>query len=263
MNTDGVPRGFDMKSFLVRHLGAFVVLAAPASALGIAAFLMSQTNLNANSVFNVRSWPAVDDGVVGAFVLHGLLFSSIILVFFNTLAYGVDAWKKREGTAIGLYTVALLIIVAWLTEVCLGWGTHFFIVRGSDFANHLQDIYALAIFILFSLMDLLLYQKTRRDGHTTQECDGDSHPHAEIFLLQLLTVDLPVVCGILAVNVFLHEALERSSALGTGDGASGFIVGLGSGALLMQLALSQFVFLMIYTRYYFAKNDMPLTGVTQ
>jgi hypothetical protein len=236
--------------FLQKHWYSLLLLiVAPTAAFVAAWYLVWHTNWMTYDAMNVRLWPASDSGGDGDFVLHGLLFCSLALVFFNTLAYGSDAWTEREPVVMSLYGLSLLIICIWGTEVYGGWLTRWLNTRSPDWSRHVHDLFAGSVFAVFAVMDFLLYTQARR---IRLKGDVDAIPHVqeETFLLQLLMVDMPVIAGILVVNVFLHELLEQSPALGHGVGAMGFLAGLGSGALLMQLALSQFVFLMIYARYF-------------
>jgi len=236
--------------FLQKHLSSILLLiVAPIAAFVVACYLVWHTNWMTYDALNVRLWPAIDRGSEGDFVLHGLLFCSIALVLFNTLAYGADGWKNGEPVVAILYGLSLLVIFVWGSEVYGGWLSRWLNGRSSDWSRHIHDLFACLVFVIFSVMDLRLYLRTRRNRLSA--AGAQSHPQAqeETFLLQLLMVDVPVVGSILLVNLFLHELLERSPALGHGLSALGFLAGLGSGTLLMQLALSQFVFLMIYARY--------------
>ncbi len=237
-----------LKFFRKYGLSILFLVIAPIAALVFAWSLVSHTNWMTYDTLNVRLWPAIASGSEGNFVLHGLLFCSIMLVLINTLSYGSDAWENREPVVAILYGVSLVIIVIWAIEVYSGLLTRW--LHSSDWSRHIHDVFAFIVFVMFSVMDFRLYVKVRGNRQTVAVSQVNPQVKEQTFLLQFWMVDVPIVVSILVVNCFLHQLLETSPALGYNLWAVGYLAGFGSGALLMQLALSQFVFLIIYTRYF-------------
>jgi hypothetical protein len=231
---------------------ALLVL-APIVAIVGAFNLIEHTNWMTYDNFNVRRWPAVAHGAAGTFVLHGLLFCSLCLVLLNTLAYAASGWRNQERSVLVVYGLAVGIVVFWAFEVYLGPVAGWLEAGHWDLGRHLHDLFACTLFLLFSIMDLMLYlrcRKVRLAAPAPARAGENGRLDEETYLRPLLMVDVPVVCGIIFANFFLHELLEDSPALGSSETSTGFLTGFGAGSLVMQIALSQFVFLIIYLRYF-------------
>lgn len=230
-----------------------LVVLGPIIAIVAAWLLIAHTNWMTYDMWNVRRWPAVVESTRGTFVLHGLLFCSLCLVFINTVAYAFSGLKNGSSTVSLVYGVALVIIVLWGIEVYFGL---FDWLKDSypDTMAHLHDMCAIVVFVLFAIMDLMLYLRLRGlrlAGNVGGTAEGPTDRlDEELYLLQCLVVDLPVVCGTCFVSLFVHILLEHSQALGKGAESIGFLTGFGAGSLVMQIGLSQFVFLFIYLRYF-------------
>lgn len=237
------------------RLELVLVIVAPVVAISVAYRLIAHTNWMTYDYFNVRLWPAVVHATPGTFVLHGLLLCTLSVVFSNTLAYAISAWSRRQPMVMISCILALLIVALWSAEIYAGFvtawleGQHSY--ASADVARHLHDGFASVLFFLFLLMDLVLYRRCGRirtvNGDNTAAMTKE-RLEEDTYLLQLLMIDIPVVCGVITVNIVMHHLLEESFAIGEPSVREVFLTGFGAGSLVMQIALSQVVFFFIYVR---------------
>lgn len=73
-------------------------------------------------------------------------------------------------------------------------------------------------------------------------------------------IDVPVVCGVITVNIVIHHLLEESLAIGEPFVREVFLTGFGAGSLVMQIALSQVVFFFIYVRQFAGTYRLHFEG---
>jgi hypothetical protein len=221
-----------------------LLTAGPVIAITAGVNFLKYTTLMSYDLRNVRRWPSVDPATTpGLCILHSLLFATVLLVLLNTLAYLRDAFNHQRVLVLILYFLSLSLAILWGTEIYFGWTTALIIGRMRDVAFHLHEIVTIILFLLFAIMDGLLYRALKSVPKPITE---KQHLEHLAYGLQFLAVDIPVVIGIAVVIFVSHFFLENSLAIGKSLAGASFDVGFRAGALIMHLALSQVVFAAIY-----------------
>ncbi len=240
-----------------------LLIIAPFVCGGTAFVLLSNSDAGSVSVLNVRTWHSYDKDLPGDGVAKSLLFAIIVLVVLNTLAYLIDAYKSRTGSVAALGTLSLLPIVIW---AAITVGVKHLLRDDPD--NHVNELIMIGVFALFTCVDS--WQLKRVCGNLKKQISaikGDPlksvgrksaksrrrkleieklRTERQTYLLQLISVDAPVIIGLLFVSIVSSSYVYGSSGLVVDLYKLPFDVGFRSGAAVMHVAFSQVVFLSIY-----------------
>ena len=235
------------------------------SALSI--WLMGCTSAMSPGFCNVRTWAWYASDQIATPVgfnesyLHLLILFVVLLIIWNTFAYLIDSLDRTARVAHWLNIVSLLVAAAWLIHVYSGWIEW----------PYVDDVAAALVFTLFVLVDWRMYRSSRKA--TTAEPQPNVPKKGAVvdkeaaklekklrkkqqvevakferlaYLLQIWAVDLPVLFGLLCAAIATSFVFHRGPKTGLDPASSAFDVGFHTGTLVMHLAISQFIFYIIY-----------------
>jgi hypothetical protein len=199
-------------------------------------------------------------------VMYLSLFATVIVIFVGTLQFLMEAQSTRKNDAYARWAYKLTLLSLGFVAV---WGISILTTdkRLWIIEKWGIELWSLAIFLLFGAIDVLYwisfrYELKSRPGDRSTEMKKDFSANSFWF------IDAPVIIGVISVWLVtlyitresgLHELTETGKNLFTQNGRvltpyqqdqffESFLHGFSTGAIIMHIAFSQFIFGMLKTR---------------
>lgn len=242
---------------VMRWLADAVSAVGPIVATLLSIQLMHSTADGTGDLWNLRNWPwYMNDPsrvATNEYFLRGILFSAVLLILLNVAVYWIYSIDRANWTVVILAVPMVLVAAFWLYHII-----------EQPFNPLIDDGAALFLFGLFLVSDAVMWVQKGDEIRRLPEAPADpaascdrhvAAAQQQTYLLQMAMVDLPVLFGIAYAlyvwsNVSAHSVVNAVVDVNT---AKAFDVGFRIGTLIMHLAISQFIFLVVYWWFVFVR----------
>lgn len=236
-------------------------------------FLLSD-NPWRNVIPRLLDFSAIGSVTSSLFVVNSImylsLFATVILIFTGTLQFLIEARSTRLDNAKTQSALAFFLTIGSLTLVGF-WAISILTTdRNFQLIEKLGiEVWSLAIFGVFGLIDVLYWMAFRKELQSQHGLEKKSTQMKKDFSANSFWfIDAPVILGVLSVWLVTHymtgeSALKELTDAGrnsfNGNGRAllphqqdqifqTFLHGFSTGAIIMHMAFSQFIFGILKTR---------------